>query len=1181
MTEPPLPGPNTTALIKRAAASLLAPPARQEALAGIVRVELPEGALPWKDTMDEQVLRLRGQYTAGVEYLAGTYGAYQPIAWEDDSLTLVFTERAVDDLPSHTYKAAKELWNRIRTELDLPIKIAAHVGRVGDGTEPGTFTGADIDDCKRLAAGSPPGYLTLTEDLALALPDDMRREAAVLGSQTDDERLLYIFPRSASPTAESGFTSGESARLWGRLRGYATGPDVRLVRYVGFRLQRKHPPMLDIRDIFVPSEMELRRRADVEMKRQSALEAEGMVPPWSALEAAKAQEGVLAFREIFAKHRSVIVLGDPGSGKTTLLRWLAVIAGSGRFALDAQLGVAERLLPLPVSVGRLAEIRRGFGAEGISVIAALARYFRDRSVDDDEATLRSFLGRTLEKGRCLILLDGLDEVKSDERRAIHAWIESFAAEYPENRFIASSRVVGYAGFQLPGETAEAVLRPFTDAQVERYVHAFHRAYVRFETGAEPATPADADRLLEALRASPRLSALGKNPFMLSALALIHRAEGRLPRHRVQAYELFARALCETWGEARRIVAGEAHDPTIAYEEEALPILGDLALAMHEQYPTGVAPEEFVIDKLAHLLSQQRNISGKDSRRAAKEFLKRAGEDVQILLERGANAWGFLHLTFQEFFVAAGLHAAERFDEIAFQHLFDPRWEEVLRLGVGYLALIQKRPKAAQRFVEKVLVHQEPEPRSWLTRVIRKQVPLAALLAAEAGDALPAGLQERIAAEMAEWLKVMPKQVSRPILADLALTDFAARVVTACQMLLQSTMDDVRARGVWALGELRSTEAGDIVLGMLSDLNDQIRAAAVTALRGMPAGWLVEKAMLALANPQAEVRVGIIEAIAPLGRKIPDEIMRSALGDAHELVRSKSSLLLKHRPRNEAVAALQLLARDPSATVRTGAVSSMFDFKMADELAILLKDGDANVRRRAIAPLAIMNPSLIAADIDSISDDRAIKISLVDALSPPPPGTDPIKFQAQRLRRSEPFPQLLAAMALIGSKDGLDILIEAVQDPSPAVRKVALRMLQATPSNSLPHTALAALQDSDAEVRTLAACVVAKHKRAEALAPLLDELQAKTGPWRNISSALVELGSREAAEPLITAAEDNDADAVSALSDAIGHLASSQYAARLEKLLQRYPTPCVAAESILGALWTIADREARRPPDPAA
>jgi predicted NACHT family NTPase len=265
----------------------------------------------------------------------------------------------------------------------------------------------------------------------------------------------------------------------------------------------------------------------------------------------------VAFEEVFARHRGVVVLGDPGSGKTTLLRWLSVVAAGGRFAAASQAGISERLLPLLVSVGRLAEVRRSFPGERAAVPDALARYFHDRGAGEERA-LRAVITRELQAGRCLVLLDGLDEVGAGERGSIHRWLEAFAAAYPASRVVATSRAVGYAGFRLP-EGIEIELRPFDEPRIERYVHALHRAWTRWEIGAEATGEADAEaeKLLDAIHAGPRLGALARNPFLLSALALIHRAEGRLPRHRVQAYELFARALCETWAEARRLVSGSA------------------------------------------------------------------------------------------------------------------------------------------------------------------------------------------------------------------------------------------------------------------------------------------------------------------------------------------------------------------------------------------------------------------------------------------------------------------------------------------------------------------------------------------------------------------------------------------------------------------------------------------------
>jgi hypothetical protein len=730
----------------------------------LVRIERVRAAQDEPDgAAADAALRRQARFTAGVEYIARAFDAAQPLAWEGDGTTLLLGGGAAEELPARAYLAAKELWERARIDLDLPVRIAAHVGWLRWNADLEAGAADNVDLCRRLAAATPVGTVVLSEDLVLALRDEDRRDLAprgvVVGVPT------RMFPAGAALQKDpAALAESREHALWDAFRRYALGPDVRLLRYIGFRLQKDEPPSLDIREVFVPPQAELQTQRGAGQKErapgrpQSVGQPPGLRPDRSGHDAerdAQSPTRPIAIRDLFARHRSAVVLGDPGSGKTTLLRWLAVTAAGGRFLAGVELGVPERLLPLPVSVGMLAEVRRGFLDGAADVPAALGCYFHDRGVGD-AGEVGAFLARMLEAGSCLVLLDGLDEVRAEERPALHVWLEAFAAKYPKNRFVATSRVAGFTGFSLP-DAGHVTLRPFDDPEVERYVRAFTRAYARWELGGDGAGrgESDADALLGALRDNDRLLAIARNPFVLSALALIHRAEGRLPRHRVQAYELFARALCETWADARRLVAGGSAGATLAYEEEALPILGELAVAMHRRYPAGVAPRAFVIESLAKALEERRVVSGAEAERAANAFLDRAGREVQILLERGAGEWGFLHLTFQEFFAAAGLHALERFEDEAFAHLFDPRWEEVLRLGVGYLALVQKRPEAARRFVQKVLEYEAPEPERWLTSVLKKQVPLAALLAAEAGDALPESMKRCVAEALARWVSDPP------------------------------------------------------------------------------------------------------------------------------------------------------------------------------------------------------------------------------------------------------------------------------------------------------------------------------------------------------------------------------------------------------------------------------------------
>jgi HEAT repeat protein len=166
---------------------------------------------------------------------------------------------------------------------------------------------------------------------------------------------------------------------------------------------------------------------------------------------------------------------------------------------------------------------------------------------------------------------------------------------------------------------------------------------------------------------------------------------------------------------------------------------------------GVAPKSFIEEKLARSLMNRRGEDRATALSSAREFLRRASEEAPILAERGQGQWGFAHLTFQEFFIVAGLHADERFEEVGFEHLIESRWEEILRLGVGYMALVQKRPRAVARFVEAALTWKAPEPWTEAVAMTGKPIAMAALFAAEAGDTLPAELSDKIARELLRWI----------------------------------------------------------------------------------------------------------------------------------------------------------------------------------------------------------------------------------------------------------------------------------------------------------------------------------------------------------------------------------------------------------------------------------------------
>lgn len=1136
-------------------------PGSETALA-FIKLDRVASTIEWKELPAADVQRRRAQFVSGVEQIAEEYGAVQPLHWQGDGVLLVLPCRDADEL-LRAWRAAQALWQRQTLDLNLPTRIALHAALdVAWNADTGKLAHPAIDTCGHLEHAAPEKALAITEDVALALPDAEHHRLGWLGVTRRDEVSAYVYPAGAAERRRpEAFTVEAASQLWRRFREHAHSPVLRQLRYAGLELSKKEPPSLDVLKVFVAPRVTLRPRFD----RDFDLPSDG--PDSTTLAApdgARRRRAVVARREptepslalveALRRTRMLVVLGEPGAGKTTLLRWLAVLAAGGRLTLARATGLAERLLPLPVSVGRLAEIRRAAGG-GLSVFDALARYFEERSLGTRDELVDG-LRSALDAGTCLVLLDGLDEVAVADRRTVAEWLESFVASVPLNRFVVTSRPAGYSRFALPGGL-EVVLRPFDDAAVEHYVAAFQRAYLAWETQADQPRLAEQHTrdFLEALSHSPRLRDLARNPFLLAVLALIHRAEGRLPRHRVQAYQVCARTLCETWSSARRLVARPSQ-PDIAYEAEALPVLGALAIAMQAEHPDGLAPERWVLRVLSSALIERRDTPVDQAASSARAFLQRAGQDTGLLVERAPGQWGFLHLTFQEFFVAAGLHAQERFEPEAFRHLFDPRWEEVLRLGIGHLALIQGRPEAARRSVRRVLDYRLEGPSAWLTLLLKKQVPLAALLATEAGDTLPPADMQAVAEAFADWLLAAPDfflygGYGRRHVEEVRESTFADALAKALSARIKDRRVDPDTLA-WLTRRLRHKHLAaallsaldadppgfhDEVLHLVGHLSveqavpaliAQVEAGDTGALSiladiGAPAGLKV--VYKELSNVSERRRQSAAEALGRVDTPTAREALRSALNDAQAPVRIRAALsLLPLEPEH----ALPVLERDLARTeVRT--LPSWFPRPViAPARAALVAALDSEcVAVRTIAGrllVASADHSIVSAMFPHLVEgDAIVRKAVLDAIAHAgfAPTVEPI---AACLDAMEPDVRCAAAAALqrIHARSAAPALRGALADDVPEVRLAAAAALAGLGFRDCEDVLVDLLSHDDPRQRRAAAVALGEVGTAACVPALLERLgktdssgsQARDDVQRVVVEALGKLAAVEAVVPLL-------------------------------------------------------------------
>jgi formylglycine-generating enzyme required for sulfatase activity len=413
-----------------------------------------------------------------------------------------------------------------------------------------------------------------------------------------------------------------------------------------------------------------------------------------------------AVLNLLDKHAGLIVLGDPGAGKTTLLKFLALSLATGQ---GEALGLGIRLpvlLPLSAYANALKP-----GEADIPLQRFIDDYYRHRGV---ELSIDTLLRESLEQGRTLLLLDGLDEVKDPgQRRRVVDLITDFFTVHRKagNKFVLTSRIVGYPEVRPRVEgLAECTLADLEDEEIEAFVDKWTAALERAALGQGRVAAFEAERereeLLSAVHRNPGVRALAVNPLLLTVLALMKRQGITLPERRVELYQNYVETLLKHWNLARSLAGRIGRDLDVV---ETVRILAPLALWMHRTSPgVGLVPKAGLQRELEQIYRARGHA---DPERAARDFLDDVREHTSLLLDRGGNQFGFIHLTFQEYL--AGVTLAQRgqqdigpiVQELA-AHIGDDTWHEVSLLAIGYLGIVQQRDEAAGAVLE-ALVRQAP------------------------------------------------------------------------------------------------------------------------------------------------------------------------------------------------------------------------------------------------------------------------------------------------------------------------------------------------------------------------------------------------------------------------------------------------------------------------------------------
>jgi len=449
---------------------------------------------------------------------------------------------------------------------------------------------------------------------------------------------------------------------------------------------------LAIQDVFV--EPDVREELDVPMASEGDDDCfpEGLFAPPQKRGPGQRMPATQCIRT----HDRVVLLGHPGSGKTTVLRFLA------HFRAVADKGDGE----IPVYV-RLPELSRAQEldkrADPVKYVAAWAAR---RGCLGVEQSLTSALEAPTR--RCLVLLDGLDEVGTQEQRdLLMERVQEFIARYPQNRFVITSRVVGFESspWKRQGFAVFRIL-PYERRQLETFADKWAKILARLENKLHDEVRAV---LAGAIFSNPRVRTLAANPLILTILVLLNEARGgTLPRRRVDLYEKVVDVFLDTW-EANKRETPE-FDDTHGLDLDAREfrwLLSDLSLAMQKADRT-LAPRWWIAERMQDYLHEKLGFPLEQAKDASDRIIRYLTERTGLIEERGLDLFGFSHRTLQEYFASLGVideadaSPSRDVTRCLRAHYFHPQWSEVVRLVAAQLT-----PPPAESLVCGIL--DDPDP----------------------------------------------------------------------------------------------------------------------------------------------------------------------------------------------------------------------------------------------------------------------------------------------------------------------------------------------------------------------------------------------------------------------------------------------------------------------------------------
>ncbi|MCW5319488.1 NACHT domain-containing protein [Nostoc sp. KVJ3] len=371
----------------------------------------------------------------------------------------------------------------------------------------------------------------------------------------------------------------------------------------------------------------------------------------------------------------IVLLGGPGAGKSTLLKHLTLI-----YANEAQQNYHNQALELiPV----LLLIRKVYQTIVQNKNTSLAELIAEQVINKQVLQWLSQELNQEKNNKCLIMLDGLDEVADEsQRKQMSAWIDKQIQKYRNATFILTSRPGGYEKAKLNKVDIVLEVQQLKPEQVRRFISQWYlevkkktkKSCVQMSAIKEEAQKQSED-LIKRIRKSSPLAAMAVNPLLLTMICKLHDElnlkEKTLPEKRVELYREMCEVLLGKRLEAKELI-DQDHPLDTLTDKDKQSVLQVLALKLMEQQKTEFA----LADGTFWIQKQLKTVVG--NKVNAEEFIKYICNINGFLVEKELKTYQFPHLSVQEYLAAVRVSELKQ-EDLLIANINKSWWAETIRL----------------------------------------------------------------------------------------------------------------------------------------------------------------------------------------------------------------------------------------------------------------------------------------------------------------------------------------------------------------------------------------------------------------------------------------------------------------------------------------------------------------------